>query len=162
MPELLAADAGPLIALARIEGLAWLPALFEHVLVVDSVVAECLAEPEREEHVAIRHALAEGWLQPVAYRPVPSFHEGLGAGESETLQCAIERRCRVLLDDRLARRVALQLALPVVGTLGVLIAAKRRGLLGSVRPSLTRLRASGYFLSDAVLAEALHLAGESP
>lgn len=162
MPELLAADAGPLIALARIEGLAWLPELFERVLVADSVVMECLAEPEREEHAAIRHALAQGWLQRVAHRPVPNFHEGLGAGESETLHCAIERGCRVLLDDRLARRVALQLGLPVVGTLGVLIAAKRRGLLDNVRPSLQRLRASGYFLSDAVFAEALRLAGETP
>ena len=73
-----------------------------------------------------------------------------------------ERGCRVLLDDRLARRVALQLGLPVVGTLGVLIAAKRRGLLERVRPGLQRLRASGYFLSDAVFAEALRLAGEKP
>jgi predicted nucleic acid-binding protein len=56
----------------------------------------------------------------------------------------------------------LQLGLPVVGTLGVLIAAKRRGLLDNVRPILQRLRASGYFLSDAVLAEALRLAGETP
>jgi hypothetical protein len=162
VPELLAADAGPLIALARIEGLAWLPVLFERVFVANSVLAECLAEPEREEHAAIRDALARGWLQPVTHPSVPRFHEGLGAGESETLHCAMERGCRVLLDDRLARRVALQLGLPMVGTLGVLIAAKRRGLLDSVRPSLTSLRASGYFLSDVVLAEALRLAGETP
>ncbi len=162
MSELLAADAGPLIALARIEGLVWLPVLFERVLVADSVVAECLAEPEREEHGAIRQAFAEGWLRRVTHRPVPSFHEGLGAGESETLHCAIERGCRVLLDDRLARRVALQLGLPVVGTLGVLIAAKRRGIVHRVRPNLQRLRASGYFLSDVLLAEALRLAGETP
>lgn len=162
MPELLAADAGPLIALARIEGLAWLPVLFERVFVAESVLSECLAEPVREEQPAIRQALSQAWLHPVVHQTVASFHEGLGPGESETLQCAIERGCRVLLDDRLARRVAHQLGLPVVGTLGVLITAKRRGLLDRVRPSLERLHASGYFLSDAVLAEALHLAGEVP
>ncbi|MCG6116934.1 MAG: DUF3368 domain-containing protein [Aquimonas sp.] len=162
MPETLVADAGPLIALARIEGLAWLPALFKRVLVTESVLSECLAEPEREEHTAIRQALAEAWLQRVAHQPVPRFHEGLGVGESETLQCAIDRGCRVLVDDRLARRVAQQLGLPVVGTLGALIAAKRCGLLEHIQPSLERLHASGYFLSDAVRAEALRLAGENP
>ena len=162
MAELLAADAGPLIALARIEGLAWLPAVSERVFVAQAALAECLAEPERDEHSAIRHALIRHWLHPVEHPAMTNVHEGLGAGESATLHCAIERGCRVLLDDRLARRVALQLGLPVVGTLGLLIAAKRRGLLGQVRPSLERLQASGYVLSEAVLADALRLAGEAP
>jgi len=158
--DLLAVDAGPLIALARVQGLALLPRLFSQVLATDEVVQECVAPPERSEGHVIRAALAAGWITQAAAPAHRPQHPGLGGGEASTLALALQRSSAVLVDDRLARRVAVELGLQVVGSLGVLIAAKRRGLLAGIRPSLEGLAGSGYFLSDALLLEALSLAGE--
>ena len=62
----LIADACPLIALARVNGLSWLEALFGQVLVTEEVMAEVLSGgyPAREE--PIQAAIASGWLRAVA------------------------------------------------------------------------------------------------
>jgi predicted nucleic acid-binding protein len=57
----------------------------------------------------------------------------LGRGESEALSLAIETRApRRLVDERAARRIAEALSVPGIGTLGVLLAAKRRRSCGHV------------------------------
>jgi predicted nucleic acid-binding protein len=48
----------------------------------------------------------------------------------------------------------------VIGTLGVLILAKRLGALPSVAPMIERLRASGHYPGDTAVAAALRAAGE--
>ena len=47
------ADAGPLIGLARIDGLDLTPVLFAETLVTETVLAECLARPDRPEGARI-------------------------------------------------------------------------------------------------------------
>jgi len=65
-----------------------------------------------------------------------------------------------ILDDLAARRCAATLRIPVRGTLGLVLAAKRRGRIPAARPVLESLRASGMYLSDPVLNKALALVGE--
>jgi len=48
----------------------------------------------------------------------------------------------------------------VKGAPGILIAAKQRGLVASVRPFLEQMRATGYFLAPAVIERALREAGD--
>jgi hypothetical protein len=67
---------------------------------------------------------------------------------------------RIILDDLPARRLAATLGVPVVGTAGVLYAAKQRGLLDAVRPSLDTLRAAGFRLRQDVYEAVLSAAGE--
>lgn len=68
----------------------------------------------------------------------------------------------VLLDEREGRRIAQRLGLRVMGVVGILLDAKSHGAIDAIRPHLEALRQSaGFFLSDAVVAEALALAGES-
>ena len=50
----------------------------------------------------------------------------------------------------------------MIGTLGVLVRAKRKGLVPEVRVLVERLKASGHRLSAAVMADALSAAGETP
>jgi len=70
-------------------------------------------------------------------------HAALDAGETEAISLALETRARwVILDDLQARRLAKDLGLAVVGTAGVLFAAKQRGFIGAVRPPLDALRAA--------------------
>jgi predicted nucleic acid-binding protein len=57
--------------------------------------------------------------------------------------------------------VARALDLRVIGTLGVLLAAKRRALVPQLRPLLDRLVAQSFFIGPELYAELLHLAEES-
>lgn len=66
----------------------------------------------------------------------------------------------VILDDRPARRLALGLGLPVVGTVGILLRAKQTGLIPSVRPLVEKLLDVGFRLSPAIRDKVLRDARE--
>lgn len=50
--------------------------------------------------------------------------------------------------------------LVVIGALGVLVIAKRVGLLPALGPLIEQLRAGGHRLSESAVADALTAAGE--
>ena len=86
----------------------------------------------------------------------------LGDGEKQVLALGLERPAALLLlDDRHARRQARALGLQISGTLGVLLLAKERGLLGAVKPVLDRLQALRFRLDAATRRTVLDLAGET-
>lgn len=64
------------------------------------------------------------------------------------------------MDDRAAVVYARGLGLKVIGTLGVLVLAKRRGALPLVAPLIEQLRAGGHYLGEAAITAALRAAGE--
>lgn len=86
----------------------------------------------------------------------------LDHGESEAIVACKELRADVLLvDDAEARRMARNFGIAVLGTGGILVLAKRKGLLASVRGVLERLDRDGAFrLSRAVRKFLLEAAGE--
>lgn len=52
------------------------------------------------------------------------------------------------------------MGLKLIGTVGILLRAKRAGLLAEVRPVLQMLSKSGFYLSEPLKAEVLRLASE--
>lgn len=81
-------------------------------------------------------------------------------GEAEAIALAAERQYRIILDDRRARDLAHRMGLKVIGTVGILIRAKRVGLLTWISPVLNELVEKGFRLSEDLKREALHMAGE--
>ena len=63
MAAVVIADASPLIALARVDGLSWLQVLFQQVLVTDVVIGEVLTGTFPESESRIQAALNAGWLE---------------------------------------------------------------------------------------------------
>lgn len=85
----------------------------------------------------------------------------LGSGETEVLMLALELPDVIaILDDGLARQVAEMRGIRLTGTLGLLLDAKRAGLIPSVRPLLDQLQALRFFVSATTRAAVLDLAGE--
>lgn len=152
------ADAGPLIALGRLDLLHLLTMLFQEVQVPRTVLTECLARPLQADAQRIRAAVAAGALQLCDATPVQV--DGLDAGESAAIGRALEIGAGLLADDLAARRHAQSVQLVVIGTLGVLVRAKRKGLVPAIGPLIERLRAGGQRLSQAAVADALKAAGE--
>ena len=87
----------------------------------------------------------------------------LDHGEREVLALALELGAqRVVLDDLPARLLAWRLDLPVVGTLGVAVIAKREGAIPTIEPVFDALVATGFRVSRDVLEATLAAAGERP
>jgi predicted nucleic acid-binding protein len=68
----------------------------------------------------------------------------------------------VILDDLLARRVAHSLGVRLTGTLGLLLDAKRAGLIARIEPALGTLQTLRFRLSPQIRAIVLGFAGEAP
>lgn len=85
----------------------------------------------------------------------------LHRGEAEAIALAAEIQAdRIVLDDKKARRIARELGLRLIGTVGVILRAKREGVVPECRPLLDGLTQEGFYLSDALYREALRQAVE--
>lgn len=85
-----------------------------------------------------------------------SLLETLDAGEASSIALAIENPgCRIIIDEKKGRRVALSLGLDLTGTLGVLTEAAKSDLIKIDRLLLGRLEKVGFHLSDELREEFL-------
>lgn len=148
-------NSSPLIALEQIGRPELLRELFGQVVIPRAVRDEIGPTVSRPDWIEVR-ALA----QPLGSRVLRAR---LGPGESEAISLAIEVEARLLLlDDLAARRLALGLQLPIIGTLGLLITAKRKGLLEAVKPCLDMLLSHEFRVSTELYDRVLRDAGEVP
>lgn len=155
-------NASPVITLAKAGYLHLLDRLAKTILIPEAVAAEILIGPPSDP---ARKALQTGWGRRVPSGPIPEvvLEWGLGAGESAVLALALrEPGFPSVLDDAAARRCARALSLPILGTLGVVLRAKREGLIAEAAPVLRSLQAAGLRLDEEVVRDALaKSAGES-
>ena len=84
----------------------------------------------------------------------------LGSGESQVIAQGLAGERWVVLDDRAGRRCANAHGLPVIGTLGVVLRAKQRGLLAEARPWIAKLVDAGMFIDHEILDKGLASVGE--
>ena len=156
-------NSSPLILFSRIGRLELLRELFGQVLVPLAVDREVVrAGSGRPGESEVRSA---SWLlrHPVSADAVVAHSlVHLDDGEAEAIALALDlaEDCLLLLDDKPARREALGRRLVVVGSAGILVLAKRRGLIESVRVPLDELRAAGLRISLSVYLQVLKEAGE--
>ena len=82
-------------------------------------------------------------------------------GESAVIALCLEKGSAIaVLDDASARAAARALGVPLIGTLGVVVRARLRGLLPSAAAVIADLRAAGLHLDDRVIRAALDRIGE--
>ncbi len=159
------ADAGPLIHLAAIGQLELIHRLSQEVLVPPSVFDEVVVVGAGLPGAA--EVGAAPWIRVAS----PSGGDvvaallaaGLHLGEAQAIALAVELRAdRLLIDERQGRVTAEAMGVAVVGSVGILIAAKVRGDVPALAPHLEALRASGLWLSDSLIARVLLAVGERP
>lgn len=156
-------DTTVLLYLGRIGQLDLLPALFEPVWVPESIQLELdmgrllrrdTVDPQElpwTTSVSVSQAMIDG-LPP----------NRLGAGEQAVIAYANAHQGSVAgLDDLRARQLAEVLGLKVAGTLGLLLRAKRAGIVPAVRPLVDAAAAQGFHMSPDLYRDVLELADEA-
>lgn len=155
-------DTSVLSALAGLGHFDLLSALFQRVIIPSAVQEEFLDRAqEREARSAL---IARSWIEvrsPASLDRVSRLAPKLGRGETAALALALELDAILLIDEAKGRAVAARLGLSVTGAAGLLVRAKKRGLLPRVRPELERLRGEfGFHMSDQVFTQVIAAAGE--
>ncbi|RJP24213.1 MAG: DUF3368 domain-containing protein [Candidatus Omnitrophota bacterium] len=150
MSEVAVCDSACLIALGRIDRAEILACSFDAVFIPPAVQEEI--------------GYSTDWLMVKPVQNI-SMARALGTqidkGESEAIALASELgETFVVLDDKKARRVARQLALQVIGTIGVLLRAKKKGIIADVKPILDSLNAADFRIGDSLYQQAMKLAKE--
>ena len=156
-------NTSPIIALACAGRLDLLRAVHGEILVPDAVFDEITVAGSGEPGAS--EVAQAAWIKRRSafnVTLVNALSLELDSGEAQAIALAVESRAGlILLDERRGRRAAKRLGLTVTGTLGVLIAAKDRGLLASVRPVLDALRVdAGFWIDDNLYVAALTAANE--
>lgn len=155
-------NAGPLIALSTVGQLGLLEKLYRRVLIPNAVVREIVGAGAGR--IGAAEVAAASWLEQIAPQalPEPLLDLELGPGEAAVIAAAHRLQAQlVLIDERRARRIAEQAyGLRVRGSAGILVSAKRAGLIPAVRPLLETLSREGYFLSARLIDRATQEAGE--
>jgi predicted nucleic acid-binding protein len=88
----------------------------------------------------------------------------LGKGESEVLSLGMAESDSssygLVLDDLQARKCAHLMSIPLIGSLGLVLKAKRKGLIEFVKPVFLKLQTSGLYISPTIVSDLLRSVGE--
>ncbi len=132
------------------------------VIVPQTVVTEI--EAKGLDDPVPRAVRAAGWIQIEASPAADAVAVcRLDAGEAAVLSLALgDPAAEVILDDLAGRHCARRLGIPCLGTLGLVLLAKRLGAIPRARPVLDQLRQAGLYLAADFVAAVLERVGESP
>ena len=162
MARIIISDASPLIGLSIVDGLSWLPTLFDTVWIPEEVRREVLPARAAQGKQAIELALDRGWLQLWQEPFEPLTDIDLDEGESACISIALGLSEPVLLimDERAGRAVAKEKGVAIIGTAALIGEAKKRGLIPSAREAFEVLHQSDFRISANVIRTVLTRVGE--
>ena len=148
-------DTSVITSLLHIGRISLLEQLHGAVLIPHAVHQELLRTHVRvPEFLEVRQVLDRQF--------VARLEAELDLGEAEAIVLAKEAKADLLLiDEKLGRQIALREGIRIAGLVGIVVEAKHRGLVDSVRKFVGQLESeAGFRVSDAVREEAFRLAGE--
>ena len=162
MKNFVVIDASPLIGLAIVDGLSWLPKLFDIIYVSKIVKNEVLPGTGAQGEDVIARAFEADWLKIWQEPIIPILDIDLDAGETDCINIAMQYTDRVLLvmDERAGRSVAKEKGLKVIGTAAIIGIAKQQGLIGSAKEVFECLHQSSFRIAPAVIKQVLERVGE--
>jgi len=150
MNSYIISDSACLIALDRIGKLSILKSLYQQILIPEAVYKE--------------FGKSIDWINFQRVNTpnlVRTLQTQLDFGESEAIALALEKdNTTLILDDKKARRIAEELGVKIIGTIGILLKAKKASHIKQVKPLLDQLNDVDFRISDSLYRKALELAGE--
>ena len=153
----------PIIVLCNIGLLDILKALYAEICIPEAVYRE-VTEKDDSACQVLKTALNWIHVEKIANQSDKKMYKAkLHDGEVEVMILAQEgvRADLVILDDNAAKKTAKYLGLTVTGTLGILLKAKKAGIIPVIAPVLEEIKKNGFYISGTVERIVLDEAGES-
>jgi predicted nucleic acid-binding protein len=154
-------NTSPWIALSACSQIALLEKLYTNVYIPYHVKEEIMAGGK--EGIGVYELKASQWLKIENVSDVEKVNllYELEQGEAEVIILAKEKGIKhVLIDERVARLQAKVLGLDVIGTLGLLLKAKKKGLILSIKPLIEQILGHGIWIKDEIVKGILKNSGE--
>ncbi len=154
------ADSSPLITLATVDMLELLEEYFEEVYVPYTVFNEVTScdKPFSEK---LKKYLCDKVLKVENQYMVSILNEKIDLGEAEAIALAFEKKSDfIILDDLKARKTAIKNGLNVIGTLGLLLNAKKEGRISSLKELIEIFMKNDIRISQELIKNILIEAGE--
>src|SRR5690554_901521 len=133
----------PIISLLKIGELTMLKDLYQRIIVPEEVFNEIENGKNKSYYINL---LEIDWIEikEIKYKKSLSYFLDLDKGEAETIILANEINADlVIIDETLGRFHAKKANLKITGTLGVLLKAKKDGLIQEIKPLLHELKEKG-------------------
>ncbi|MDD1416155.1 DUF3368 domain-containing protein [Dolichospermum sp. ST_con] len=158
-------DTSPLSNLAIVGYLSLLQQIYNRVIIPQGVAEELINASDEENLIA--GVLSLDWIEVIPAKNLELIsilrnNHNLDRGEAEAIALVIELEAdELLIDERLGRREATRLGLPITGILGILLVAKQRKLIPTVQPVIDALIIQASFrVSSQLYAQVLKAANE--
>lgn len=157
MPELkpstvVITDTSCFIILEKINALNLLPQVFDIIVTTPEIALE-YGQP------------LPLWVRVQAVSDVKlqeQFNEKIDSGEASAIALAQEIICSFLLtDDLAARKFAESLGLHVKGSAGILLYAKQKGVIQTIKPYLEQMQQTNFRISTTLIHRILKAADEN-
>jgi hypothetical protein len=164
--DLIVVNTSPLLALDACNQIDVLRSLYARIIVPEEVEKELC--PGGKTRILLPGGLTTAhrtWIEvvPLSSPPKASLSMSLDAGEAAVIALALELGAsQVLIDERKGWREASREGLITVGSVGIILLAKRKGLILEVKPHLYEMRNKGIRLGQKVIDDAIVHAGETP
>ena len=154
-------NSSPLIILGRLSSLCLFEKLCPNLVIPEGVAHELDQGPANDPARVWIHREAAPFVRTLDKTPPLIQAWDLGNGETEVIAWAyVHPEFEAILDDRAARNCASSLGIKVTGTLGVILLAKKEGILSQVKPLIISLMEQGFRIDPELLSTAYRLADE--
>lgn len=163
MRSLIVADTGPLVILSKIDHLHVLTQRYQTIRIPESVLREATTLGYRLDSQRLAAFVAQHVqvITDIQQDDANHLDFGLDMGETQAILLAKQAQCPILMDEKRGRAVAKREQVSVVGTVGLLLAAKQEGLILAIGPLLEQMLAHDYRLAAELVNRAKQMAGEN-
>lgn len=145
-------NAGPLITLSKLGKLNLLKELYGTIVIPDAVQYEVVVQGKGA--IGAEEVANSVWITVEAVTnklAVELLRERLDIGESEAIILSLESKADLLLmDEARGRRISEGRGIKLIGTLGLLAVAKKRGVITKIKPLLDQLISVGFYMSSSL------------
>jgi uncharacterized protein len=145
----------PLISLLKLERLNILKSLYGEISIPVAVFNEIEAGKQKSYYQDLSKI---SWIKIIQVKDnlAVKYFLDLDSGEAEAIVLASEINADlIILDEKLGRFHAKHAGIAVTGTIGVLIKAKRQGLIKELKPLLKELISKDVWISEKLINEIL-------
>lgn len=147
---IIVSDTTAISNLVQIGEIDLLPKIYGEVTIPSGVYDELLVLADLD--IPIDKVLASNWLSIRTVEATDLYRDlltELDMGEAESIALAIELQADYLLiDEKKGRKIALEKNLQIIGTLGIIIEAKKLGHVDNIQQKMDDLRNIGFWISE--------------